>query len=315
MPPSLVSLLLPTLLAAHGLRKKSLSQSGAITAFVVGFLMISGSTGKPGVDLGLKVWGASLIGFYLIGSRATKYGKAKKRKLEQGYSDYGNRSGWQVLSNSFSAVVACSVWNALFVHHSVHSQLLSSLGIASMGPSYSTEWCPLSRDISDGRSRVLLFAALGHFACCLGDTLASELGILSSSPPRLVTTGKVVPPGTNGGVSVGGTLASLVGGATMGIIMSVSLILENSSCRSDWLSTSRDLVLWGALGGIAGSALDSLLGATIQMTRYDEEKKLIVEDRFEGSQLKVLNGLNILTNNQVNVVSSIASALVVGLFA
>ncbi|TBU36320.1 integral membrane protein DUF92-domain-containing protein, partial [Dichomitus squalens] len=51
-----------------------------------------------------------------------------------------------------------------------------------------------------------------HFACCLGDTLASELGILSRSPPILITTLKRVPPGTNGGLSVLGTLASVGGG-------------------------------------------------------------------------------------------------------
>lgn len=60
---SVLSILLPTLLAVHGLSKKSLSTSGAITAFFVGFVMISGS---------LKLWGVSLIGFYLLGSRATK---------------------------------------------------------------------------------------------------------------------------------------------------------------------------------------------------------------------------------------------------
>ncbi|KAJ7068511.1 integral membrane protein DUF92-domain-containing protein, partial [Mycena amicta] len=312
---SVISLGLPTLLAVHGLRKKSLSQSGALTAFIVGFLMISGSTGTAGV---------SLIGFYLIGSRATKYGKAQKRKLEEGYHDagYGNRSGWQVLSNSFSAVVACSAWNLLFVPQSVHSRLVNAVysgGIvyAANGPAYSTEWCPLSTEVSAGKSRTLLFAVLGHFACCLGDTLASELGILSSSPPRLITTGKPVPPGTNGGVSVGGTLASLVGGVTMGLIMSICLILENSACRSSWLSVSRDLLVWGAIGGLGGSGLDSLLGATIQLTRFDEEKKVVVEDHTPatGKQLKVVSGLNILTNNQVNVVSSMVCAIVVGFLA
>nr|GAT58202.1 integral membrane family protein [Mycena chlorophos] len=304
---TILSLVLPTLLAAHGLRKKSLSPSGAATAFVVGLVMISGPS---------KVWGASLIAFYLIGSRATKYGKNKKKTLEAGYEDYGNRSGWQVLSNSFSAVAACTWWNLLSDPQGLHALVLGGV-VPSTGPAYSNgDWCPLSRDVSDGKSRALLFATLGHFACCLGDTLASELGILSSSPPRLITTGKVVPPGTNGGVSLGGTLASLLGGITMGAFMSICLILENATCRSDFVAVSRDLCFWGAIGGLGGSALDSLLGATIQMTRYDESKKLIVEDHAEGSpQLKIVNGLNILTNNQVNVVSSLVSALAISLLA
>ncbi|KAF7291036.1 Integral membrane family protein [Mycena chlorophos] len=283
---TILSLVLPTLLAAHGLRKKSLSPSGAATAFVVGLVMISGPS---------KVWGASLIAFYLIGSRATKYGKNKKKTLEAGYEDYGNRSGWQVLSNSFSAVAACTWWNLLFDPLGLHALVLGSV-VPSTGPAYSNGgWCALSRDVSDGKSRALLFAALGHFACCLGDTLASELGILSSSPPRLITTGKVVPPGA---------------------FMSICLILENATCRSEFVAVSRDLCFWGAIGGLGGSALDSLLGATIQMTRYDESKKLIVEDHAEGSpQLKLVNGLNVLTNNQVNVVSSVVSALAISLLA
>jgi uncharacterized membrane protein len=55
--------LLALLLSGHGLRKKSLSPSGALAAFAVGFLMMSG---------GVRVFGLALIGFYLIGSRATK---------------------------------------------------------------------------------------------------------------------------------------------------------------------------------------------------------------------------------------------------
>src|SRR5437016_13309732 len=56
-------LFLALLLSGHGLRKKSLSPSGALAAFAVGFLMISG---------GVRLFGVALIGFYLAGSRATK---------------------------------------------------------------------------------------------------------------------------------------------------------------------------------------------------------------------------------------------------
>ena len=59
----LLPLFLACLLSAHGLRKKSLSPSGAFTALLVGFLMLGGA---------IYVFGATLIGFYLIGSRATK---------------------------------------------------------------------------------------------------------------------------------------------------------------------------------------------------------------------------------------------------
>lgn len=51
------------ILSSHGLRKKSLSISGAITAFIVGLFMMSGGT---------RLFGVALIGFYLVGSRATK---------------------------------------------------------------------------------------------------------------------------------------------------------------------------------------------------------------------------------------------------
>ncbi|KAJ7241887.1 integral membrane protein DUF92-domain-containing protein [Mycena haematopus] len=267
---SIVSVLLPTILAAHGLSKKSLSPSGALTAFFVGFFMFSGS---------LKLWGVSLIGFYLLGSRATKYGKQRKAKLEAGYHDYGNRSGWQVLSNSFSAAVACSAWNIFFDPQGVHAfvargALAAGATTNTIAQTYTNDtWCPSSGDVGNGWSRALLFAALGHFACCLGDTLASELGILS-----------------------------------------ICLIVENSACRSAWFSLSRDFIIWGAFGGVGGSGLDSLLGATIQTTRYDDERKLVVEDG-EKDKLKVIGGWDILTNNQVNVVSSVSCAVIIGLLA
>jgi hypothetical protein len=98
----------------------------------------------------------------------TPDGKQKKARLEAGYHDYGNRSGWQVLSNSFSAAVACSAWNIFFVPQGVHAWIWGALTAGAMKvPStiahkYTSDgWCPLSKDVGDGWSRALLFAALG----------------------------------------------------------------------------------------------------------------------------------------------------------
>ncbi|KAJ3793420.1 integral membrane protein DUF92-domain-containing protein [Lentinula aff. detonsa] len=302
----LIPLLFAALLSAHGLRKKSLSPGGAATAFIVGLLMMAG---------GVKVFGVSLIVFYLTGSRATKFGKQRKAQLEDGYQEAGYRSGWQVLSNSLAAFVACVLWNTFFSQGSLQAALLSLLGAKFNSELVKTfglksqelseygngnSWCPVDQDIAGGWSRVFIFATLGHFGCCLGDTLASELGILSRSKPVLITTLKPVPPGTNGGMSIGGTLASIFGGIIMGFTMSVCLVLENSKCRALWMSILPSMLFWGAMAGGTGSLLDSFLGATIQQTKFSESKKLILQDESTPTgPIKVISGINVLTNNQV----------------
>jgi hypothetical protein len=48
--------------------------------------------------------------------------------------------------------------------------------------------------------------------------------------------------------------------------------------------------------------LDSILGATIQRTCYSSKTKRIFQDHTgqpAGSDVKVISGINILTNNQV----------------
>ena len=56
-----------------------------------------------------------------------------------------------------------------------------------------------------------------HYAAVAADTYSSELGILSKSKPRLITTLNTVPPGTNGGVTAAGVLAGALGAFTIGI--------------------------------------------------------------------------------------------------
>ena len=144
-------------LASSGIRKGSLSPSGGLAAFIIGFSMMA---------VRLRTFGVSLIAFYLVGSKATKVGKELKAQLEEGHQAAGNRTGIQVLCNALSAFVASMIWSAMFVPNSFAASILGSY-IPLRRVYDLDEWCPLSGDVADGWSRALLFATLGcaSFAC------------------------------------------------------------------------------------------------------------------------------------------------------
>jgi uncharacterized membrane protein len=248
---SRTAFLLAALLSGHGLRKRSLSPSGALAAFVVGYSMMS---------IELKTFGWTLIAFYLLGSRATKVGASLKQKLEEGHDSAGGgyRTAWQVLCNSLNALIYAMAWDILFSSNSISRPWLPQAATPSVNHVYdSSAWCAVGGGASapDRWSNSLVLAAMAHFACCLGDTFASELGILSKSPPRLITTMAVVPPGTNGAVSVLGTVVSALGGLVVGIVTTLCLFIESPACRDT--SIARGMVLhvltWGTLSGFTGS--------------------------------------------------------------
>ena len=62
-PIPFIPLVIAALLSLHGLRSRSLSVSGAVVAFMVGFSTLA---------VPVRTIGVTLIVFYLIGSRATK---------------------------------------------------------------------------------------------------------------------------------------------------------------------------------------------------------------------------------------------------
>lgn len=88
-----------------------------------------------------------------------------------------------------------------------------------------------------------------HFATSLGDTLASELGILAKTSPVSILTFKKVPPGTNGGITVPGLVWSMLGGTVMGATAVVDLLIESSITSSQALQ----LVSRASMAGLAGS--------------------------------------------------------------
>lgn len=111
----------------------------------------------------------------------------------------------------------------------------------------------------------ILFFIAGVFACCNGDTWASELGtVFSNSDPYLVTTFEKVPKGTNGGISVMGTLFSTVGGLAIGISQYCTIYYFSE--KTSWANAPPQwpIILFGAFGGFLGSLIDSLMGATLQ---------------------------------------------------
>lgn len=121
-----------------------------------------------------------------------------------------------------------------------------------------------------------------------------------------------MPPGTNGGVTLQGFFWSAFGG----MLMSTGTLLMDvlSGIQVSALNT----LCFGSACGLLGSLLDSLLGATLQATYYDPDKKLIhcCSDEIVSNKSKVdhLHGWNILSNVQVNLVSVLITTLVGGFY-
>ena len=98
-----------------------------------------------------------------------------------------------------------------------------------------------------------LFAAgLAALAEAAADTASSELGQVLSSRPRMITTLRHAEPGTDGAISLSGTLAGI---AAAGIVAAAGAL----ALHGGWLMLA---VSWA--GGVFGLLFDSLLGATLE---------------------------------------------------
>ncbi|KFY49011.1 hypothetical protein V495_00824 [Pseudogymnoascus sp. VKM F-4514 (FW-929)] len=214
-----------------------------------------------------------LVVFFLAGTRVTKVKKEAKEKLTiqatGGAGGEGPRTHIQVLANSLVATVLALV----------HAYTLS------LKPEVCYGW---GRTLQD----VIPIGIIANYAAVAADTFSSELGILSTHDPRLITspTLRRVPRGTNGGVTLWGLFAGLLGSF---IVVFTALFftpfcpvqqgpyggtLSSLQGGAGWGWEEKKylaiyLTIWGALG----SVLDSVLGGLFQQSVKDTRTGRIVE--------------------------------------
>ena len=111
-----------------------------------------------------------------------------------------------------------------------------------------------------------------------------------------------------------GTLASGMGGTFIGLsfylmsllfnftyVPKIGFVYSYAHGKDQW-----PMIIVGTVFGFLGSLIDSLLGATLQVTYYDHEKKCIVKtfDPLKNkSHVELISGLDILSNEAVNFIS------------
>lgn len=195
--------------------------------------------------LGVIVWGTlgwqgyTVVMFYfLVGSGVTRIGMEQKEA--QGIAE--NRSGARGPENVWGSALAGTI-----------------CAVASVFAG------------SPGRE-LLLLGYVASFATKLADTTASEVGKAYGKRTFLITTLQPVPRGTEGAVSLEGTLAGIIASIAIALVgWGVSMV--------DWLG-----IVWCILAAFVATNIESLIGATLQ------------------------SRLNWLTNEVVNIINTLIGA-------
>jgi uncharacterized protein (TIGR00297 family) len=223
-------------------------------------------------------WGLVLIFFFVSSTLLSHLRSEEKRRVAADkFSKAGARDWQQTMANGGMAALVALVW-----------------GLRRCQP------------------RWLQGAFVGALATATADTWATEVGTLSRSQPRLITSGRRVPPGTSGGLTLRGTAATAAGGLALGA--AAMLAAQWGACRHAPMRDLRCLPVIGLGTGLAGALSDSLLGATLQRVAYcpvcaSETERAV---HFCGTTTVPLRGLRWMDNDAVNFLSTVVGALIGG---
>src|SRR5271156_2998221 len=146
-----------------------------------------------------------LLALFLLTFSATRFGRGRKQRLGVAEDKRGRNA----------------------------AQVAANLGVAGLGAAAA-----LSHPSPGVCYAVVVAAALAE---ATADTLASELGEVLGGQPLMVTTRRRVPPGTDGAISLAGTLAGLGGAVLVVLVATLTLGLRVSDAVCTGL---------GAAGGL-----------------------------------------------------------------
>ena len=176
--------------------------------------------------LGVIVWGTLgwqgyvvVMFYFLVGSAVTKVGIAQKEAAGIAEKRSGMRGPENVWGSALTATI-CAL-GTLLVNSSVVKELL-------------------------------VLAYVASFATKLSDTSASEVGKAYGKSTFLITNLKPVPRGTEGAVSLEGTVAGIVASVAIALVgYGVGMIDQTG-------------VIWCIVAAFVATNIESLIGATLQ---------------------------------------------------
>lgn len=240
----------------------------------------AGVLGAVVFGLGGLAWAVLLLAFFISSSGLSRLFKRRKAGLDEKFSKGSRRDAGQVLANGGIAGVF------VLLHLLFPGQLWPWMGFA------------------------------GALAAANADTWGTELGVLSRSLPRMITTGRAAERGTSGAISLAGTASALSGGLLIGLLASVLWRWASPlTIPPDW-SLVLGIAAWVTLAGLAGSLVDSLLGATLQAIytcpacQKETERHPI---HLCGTPTVYLRGIPWLNNDWVNMICTLAGGIVAAL--
>ena len=228
------------------------------------------ATGTTTVGMGGWSWGLTLIFFFVSSSFFSHFrAQEKATTAEDKFSKGSQRDLLQVMANG-----------------GVATALALAYGLSS------------ERKLQ----QILQAGYTGALATATADTWATELGVLSSHPPRLITTGKRTTPGTSGGITLSGTASSATGALALGAFF---WFIQRQHKKNSALP------LIALISGLLGSLFDSFLGATVQVMYFCPTCQKETERRVHscGNKTQLLRGFPWLNNDGVNFLSTLFGAM------
>ncbi|MFX1565488.1 MAG: DUF92 domain-containing protein [Promethearchaeota archaeon] len=292
-----LAILILALIAVLAYKKRIVTKSGLIAAFVVGLIVWL---------LTSWAWFFIMLSFFLITALFTHFKYQRKRLLDAAQDKHGARAWSNVVANGLLPM-GFVIFGFILVVLGGGQDAFGRTDVG-IGP-YFLPFPVVG---------VTFAAFLGALATHTADTLATEIGLLNPSPPRLITKPwKSVPAGTSGGISIMGYLATLLGSLIIGITAAVL-------AAPFWVSSLGfalmpeivnfapvTIVLVALAGGFVGCTIDSLFGATIQgMWQCRVCGKHTEKKTHCGESGEFLRGTRFFDNNMVNLISGLIGAFV-----